>query len=163
MPIITYWLPGFAKPFVEEAVCVLLGDRVREAFMLPEPGIMAGATVYPILALRRAYLRYLALPRFFELNHLGGVDPQTGRINSAMPYGNFPFYIKPTFWNRWGPVAWAIWLYGGKVPGDNPEEYMPQGYLFTDLGPKNRMGLGVKEMEANVEGLRAASRGGCPF
>lgn len=33
IPMITYWLPWFAKPFAQEAVCVLMGDRVREAFM----------------------------------------------------------------------------------------------------------------------------------
>lgn len=33
IPMITYWLPWFAKPFGHEAVCVLMGDRVREAFM----------------------------------------------------------------------------------------------------------------------------------
>ncbi|KAI0102693.1 hypothetical protein GGR51DRAFT_284199 [Nemania sp. FL0031] len=163
IPIITYWLPWFAKPFVEEAVCLLIGDRVREAFMLPEPGIVAGATVYLTLVLRRFCLRYLALPRFFELKRLGEADPQTGRMHTAIQYGNFPYYIKPTLWNRWGPTAWAIWLYGGKVPGDNPEEYMPQGYLWTDIGPRNRMGLGVEEMEVDVKRLKARSRGGCPF
>lgn len=33
IPIITYWLPWFAKPFGQEIVCVLIGDRVREAFL----------------------------------------------------------------------------------------------------------------------------------
>jgi hypothetical protein len=84
-------------------------------------------------------------------------------MHTRFPYGNYPFYIKPTLWNRWGPKAWAIWLYGGKVPGDNPEEYMPQGYLWSDLGPKNRMGQGVEEMEVDVKRMRAEGRGGCPF
>lgn len=33
LPIITYWLPRFMKPFGQEIVCVLIGDRIREAFM----------------------------------------------------------------------------------------------------------------------------------
>ncbi|KAI1193470.1 hypothetical protein F5X97DRAFT_328556 [Nemania serpens] len=163
IPIITYWLPWFAKPFGQEIVCVLIGDRVREAFLLPEPGIAAAATAYVALALRRLYLRYLALPRFFEREHVGDVDPKTGRMHSRMQYGNYPFYIKPTLWNRWGPKAWAVWMCGGKVPGDNPEDFMPQGYLWTDLGPKNRMGLGIEEMEADVKRMGSTSRGGCPF
>ncbi|KAI1174815.1 hypothetical protein F4777DRAFT_366767 [Nemania sp. FL0916] len=163
IPMITYWVPWFAKPFAEDIVHLLMDDRMREAFMLPEPSLAAGATVYPLLMLRRLYLRHLALPRFFELKRLGPVDPKTGRIHSNVVYGNFPFYIKPTISNRWGPKAWAIWLYGGKLPGDDPEEYMPQGYLWTDMGPKNRMGLGGEEMEADVKRLRATSRGGCPF
>ncbi|KAI3319286.1 hypothetical protein HD806DRAFT_289451 [Xylariaceae sp. AK1471] len=163
IPMITYWVPWFAKPFGEEVVCVLMGDRVREAFMLPEPSIAAGATVYPILLLRRLYLRYLALPRLSEVKRLGDTDPKTGRMHTRFPYGNYPFYIKPTLWNRWGPKAWAIWLYGGKVPGDDPEEYMPQGYLWSDLGPRNRMGLGVEEMEVDVKRMQTVNRGGCPF
>ncbi|KAI0810047.1 hypothetical protein GGR55DRAFT_679276 [Xylaria sp. FL0064] len=163
IPMITYWLPWFAKPFAEEAVCVLMGDRVREAFMLPEPGIVAGATVYSLLVIRRFYLRYLALPRFFEMRRHGEPDPKTGRIHMRIPYGNYPFYVKPTLWNRWGPKAWAIWLYGGTVPGDNPEEYLPQGFLWTDTGPRNRMGLGAEAQEADVQRMKASRRGGCPF
>jgi len=33
IPIITYWIPWFATSFAEEVVCILMGDRVREAFM----------------------------------------------------------------------------------------------------------------------------------
>lgn len=33
VPIITYWVPSFAKRFAQEMVFVLMGDRVREAFM----------------------------------------------------------------------------------------------------------------------------------
>ncbi|KAI8623200.1 hypothetical protein F5Y19DRAFT_391394 [Xylariaceae sp. FL1651] len=163
IPMITYWVPWFAKPFSEEAVCVLMGDRVREAFMLPEPGIVAGATVYSLLLFRRLLLRYLTLPRIYEVHRLGDADPKTGRMHSRFAYGNYPYYIKPTVWNRWGPKAWAIWLYGGKLPGDNPEEHMPQGYLWSDLGPKNRMGLGAEEMEVDVQRMKTTGRGGCPF
>lgn len=130
---------------------------------LPEPGIAAAATVYPLFVLRRFYLRYLALPRFSPVERHGDIDPKTGRIHLLFPYGNYPFYVKPTIWNRWGPKAWAIWLYGGKIPGDNPDQYMPQGYLWTDLGPTNRMGLGVEEMAVDIERFKAADRRGCPF
>ncbi|KAI0975137.1 hypothetical protein F4678DRAFT_419405 [Xylaria arbuscula] len=163
IPMITYWLPWFAKPFGQEAVCVLMGDRVREAFMLPEPGVVAAATVYSLLMLRRLCLRYLALPRFFKVRRHGDIDAKTGRVQMRIPYGNYPFYVRPTLWSRWGPKAWALWAYGAKVPGDNPEEYMPQGFLWTDAGPRNRMGLGAKEMEIDVQRMRAAKRGGCPF
>lgn len=33
IPMLTYWIPQFAQAFTHECVCVLLGDRVREAFM----------------------------------------------------------------------------------------------------------------------------------
>lgn len=84
-------------------------------------------------------------------------------MHSRMAYGNHPFYVEPTLLNRWGPKAWAIWLFGGKLPGDDPEVYMPQGYLWEDLGPRNRMGKGLEEMRVDVGRLRERGRGGCPF
>ncbi|KAI0204391.1 hypothetical protein F4808DRAFT_340987 [Astrocystis sublimbata] len=172
MPMMTYWLPGFAKPFAEEVICVLMGDRLREAFIrcckltlsrLPEPGIVAAAIVYPILLLRRIYLGYLVLPRIFPVERHGDIDPKTGRLSMHMSYGNYPFYVKPTIWNRWGPQAWAIWLCGGKLPGDDPSKHMPQGCLWTDLGPTNRMGVGAEEMEVDIQKFKSSDRRGCPF
>ncbi|KAI2626804.1 hypothetical protein GGS21DRAFT_529233 [Xylaria nigripes] len=163
IPMLTYWLPPFAKPFATEIICVLMGDRVREVFMLPEPSVLAAATVYPLMVLRCFILRHLMLPRFSGVRRLAGVDPKTGRMRVRINYGNFPFYKQPTLWNRWGPIAWAIWLYGGKLPGDDPKFFMPEGYLWTDVGPRKRMGMGAEEMEADVKRMRASGRGGCPF
>ncbi|KAI1414190.1 hypothetical protein F5Y13DRAFT_159995 [Hypoxylon sp. FL1857] len=163
LPMITYWMPWFAKPFATEIAISLLGERVRDAFMLPEPDIAAVALAYSLITVRRFVLRYLTLPRFFEFKRLRDPDPKTGRMTQHVPYGNFPFYIQPTLWNRWGPVAWAIWLYGGKVPGDDPGEYMPQGYLFSDVGPKSRMGQGTDEAEADAKRIKNSGWAGCPF
>ena len=33
IPLLLYWVPAFAQDFAQECVCVLLGDRAREAFM----------------------------------------------------------------------------------------------------------------------------------
>ncbi|KAI1459849.1 hypothetical protein F4805DRAFT_33536 [Annulohypoxylon moriforme] len=163
IPMITYWAPWFAKPYMTHIVLSLMGERVRDAFMLPEPNIAAVAITHTLLTIRRFVVRYLTLPRFFEVKRLGPQDPKTGRMTQVIPYGNFPFYIKPTLWNRWNPLAWAVWMYGGKVPGDNPEEYMPDGYLFSDIGPRKRMGEGIKEAEADAERIRASGWSGCPF
>ncbi|KAK8132420.1 hypothetical protein PG999_000593 [Apiospora kogelbergensis] len=168
IPMITYWLPGFMKDFAQEGVTVLLGDRVREAFMLPEPGITAACFVYSSLALRRAFLRHLSLPRFRRLirHHPQGCespDQTDKRIHLNFAYGNYPFYIKPTLWNRWGPEAWAMWLAGGKLPGDNPETHFSEGFMFEELGPLNRMGQGKSEMEADIQRMNAKGMGGCPF
>ncbi|KAI1499035.1 hypothetical protein F5X99DRAFT_298089 [Biscogniauxia marginata] len=163
IPMITYWVPWFLQPFAQEVVCALTGDRMREAFMLPEPGPLAFSFLYTAFVIRKFVLRYLMLPRFSYLNRLTDPDPKTGRMHERYTYGNFPFYVKPTFWNRWGPKAWAVWLYGGKLPGDDPEEFMPEGYTFADLGPRNRAGMGVEEMEADVKKMMASDRGGCPF
>ncbi|KAI1638328.1 hypothetical protein F4809DRAFT_258917 [Biscogniauxia mediterranea] len=163
IPMITYWLPWFAQPFATEVVCALLGDRVREAFMLPEPGPLAYAFLYSALCARKFALRHLALPRLSYLRRLTDPDPRTGRMRERYPYGNYPFYVEPTPWNRWGPGAWAARLCGGKVPGDDPDEFMPGGYTFEDLGPRDRAGMGVDEMEADVKRMAASGHGGCPF
>ncbi|KAK9802332.1 putative ER-bound oxygenase mpaB/mpaB'/Rubber oxygenase catalytic domain-containing protein [Seiridium cardinale] len=164
IPMIAYWVPWWGKSFVYECVHVLLGDRVREAFLLPEPGTGAAATVYTSLLLRKLALRHLALPRFTPLRrHNESTDSVDEPLQLSWSYGNYPFYVRPTLWNRWGPGAWAIWLYGGKVPGDQPREYMSRGYKFEDLGPVNCTGKGGDEMKADVERMKTKGMGGCPF
>ena len=116
------------------------------------------------LSLRRLVLRYLCLPREFEAKRLRDeADPDTGRLHLNYTFGNYPFYLSPTLWSRWGPRAWTVWLAGGKLPGDDPEEFMPLGYSFDDLGPVGKMGLGKEEMRVDAEALLKADRGGCPF
>ncbi|KAK6077077.1 hypothetical protein SCUP234_06816 [Seiridium cupressi] len=164
IPMIAYWVPWWGKSFVYECVHVLLGDRVREAFLLPEPGTGAAATVYTSLLLRKLALRHLALPRFTPLRrHNESTDSVDEPLQLSWSYGNYPFYVRPTLWNRWGPGAWAIWLYGGKVPGDQPREYMSRGYKFEDLGPVNCTGKGGDEMKADFERMKTKGMGGCPF
>lgn len=40
---------------------------------------------------------------------------------------------------------------------------MARGYRFEDLGPRNRMGKGVEEMQKDFERMKAKGMGGCPF
>ncbi|ORY66991.1 uncharacterized protein BCR38DRAFT_425464 [Pseudomassariella vexata] len=163
VPMLTYWLPWFAQRFAHECVHVLLGDRAREAFMLPEPGIGATALVYTSLAIRRFFLRHLSLPRLIPVTRHASSPNPDGRLQTEYSYGNFPYYVKPTFWKRWGPEGWAIWIAGGKLPGDEPEHYLSQGFNFWDLGPKNRMGRGKEEMGTDCKRMKAKGMGGCPF
>lgn len=58
-----------------------------------------------------------------------------------------PYYVKPTFWNRWGPAAWFSRLVGLPVPGDDGDKYYPHGYDTQDLGPKYFEGKGRKTMQ----------------
>ncbi|KXJ86831.1 hypothetical protein Micbo1qcDRAFT_190374 [Microdochium bolleyi] len=163
IPMLLYWLPWFMHPFATECVCVLMSSRVREAFLLPEPGITAGMVVYTSLWLRRFFLRHFALPRFSEFKRLEQADPKTGRMFLTEAHGNYPFYLKPTLWNRWGPKAWLVKAYGGFVPGDDPKQYFSQGYKFEELGPVNQIGKGVEEMNADVKRMAEGGRSGCPF
>lgn len=78
-------------------------------------------------------------------------------------FGHYPFYLKPTFWNRWGPMAWVTWLAGGKLPGDDSMEFRPQGYSFDTVGPPKKEHKGKEEMLKTVDELLSSERGGCPF
>lgn len=103
------------------------------------------------------------MPRYIPLNRHGNEPDADGYNNIRFSYGNYPFYIKPTIWNRWGPTAWAVWLAGGKLPGDDPEEFKPRGFKFNELGPLTRFGQGDAEMEKDFKRMQAKGMGGCPF
>lgn len=136
---------------------------------LPEPGLVAATTTYTALSIRRFVLRHLCLPRMFAhiYHHPPGCESPDlihARVQTAQSYGNFPFYVQPSIWNRWlSPMALAARLTGGPLPGDEPEKYMGGGYFFDELGPYDRMGQGKSAMEADVKRLRNVMTGGCPF
>ena len=140
---------------------------------LPEPGLVAATVTYTSLLARRFVLRHLALPRFAPLrrHHPRGCespDRVDAPISTSESYGNYPFYVRPTVWNRWlSPLAWGLRLKGGALPGDDPAEYMSRGFRFDELGPRARMGQGKAEMERDVARMReregGRGMGGCPF
>ncbi|CAK7226888.1 hypothetical protein SBRCBS47491_006381 [Sporothrix bragantina] len=166
-------VPPFLRPFALEALTVLMPDRVREAFSYADPGLAAILVVYGTLAVRRFVVRHLMLPRFgvhrVTSEH---ADPATGRVY-LNEYLAHPWYIQPSFWNRWGPVALVKRLTGNVVPGDartdekggkgGGKTYLPEGFLASDLGPVTMMGVGEKEMADEVERLKAMRAAGCPF
>jgi hypothetical protein len=80
-----------------------------------------------------------------------------------LEYEGAPYYVKPTFRNRWGPMAWVTWMRGRPVPGDDGSTYFPNGYDIKDVGPKTFEGKGRKFIEETQQRLRAERTGGCPF
>ncbi|KAI7780522.1 hypothetical protein LA080_015923 [Diaporthe eres] len=160
-------LVGMLLPFIPAAdfalqiMAVLMNDRVREAFMYPEPGISACLVTYAALNLHRFFLRYFCLPRLRPIIFFSEeADPHTGRV-THFDYLLEPFYHPPTFWSRWGPIALVFRLVGGTVPGAS--EFLPEGFIPTDLGPKNRMGKGAEEMEIDMARMRKTRPSGSPF
>lgn len=89
-------------------------------------------------------------------------DPRTGRYN-ALEYLSYPWYVRPSLNNRWGPRAWFTWSIGRKLPGDDGNRYAPEGWTHAELGPKYLRGKGIKSMEKDQQRLFAQDRGGCPF
>ncbi|KAL1864123.1 hypothetical protein Daus18300_007903 [Diaporthe australafricana] len=149
-----------APEFALQVATVLMGDRVREAFMYPQPGIFACLVAFASLNLRRLVLRFFCLPRLKPLMYFSEPDPQTGRINH-FDYLVDPFYNAPTFWNRWGPMALVFRMLGGKVPGALGT--FPEGFVPMDIGPKNRMGKGLEEMKIDIARMKETRPSGCPF
>ncbi|TWU75808.1 hypothetical protein ED733_004262 [Metarhizium rileyi] len=153
--------PKALRPLGYQIVMVLLGARMRHAFRFPEPGIAVSALTYTLLLGRRLFLRYLSLPRFSRAVFVTEPDPKTGRMRHPH-YLKEPWYTPATVWWRWGPTAWATWATGGLVPGDNAE-MQPEGFLWEDIGPRNKMGRGVEEMAKMEEHVRQRATGKCPF
>lgn len=74
-----------------------------------------------------------------------------------------PYYVKPTFWNRWGPEAWFTWVMGRPLPGDEGVKYRPEGYHIGDIGPKYFEGKGQKDIDKLMEEMKVYRTGKCPF
>ncbi|KAL2755651.1 hypothetical protein ACRALDRAFT_1071118 [Sodiomyces alcalophilus JCM 7366] len=161
LKMMIWHVPGFAKSFVEQAFFALMGDRVRDAFLFPEPSILASAVVYNALLLRRFILRYFCLPRFGPKTFFSPQDPKTGRVQHYY-YLVHPYYVPVTLWSRYGPTSWLTRILGGIAPGDS-DGMLPEGYLPEDIGPRNKMGKGTEEMARDVANLAGRNLGGCPF
>ncbi|KAF4227247.1 hypothetical protein CNMCM6805_003279 [Aspergillus fumigatiaffinis] len=107
---------------------------------------------------------YLALPRPYFLRY----QPYTERPDEhnrifITHWDAAPYYVKPTFWNRWGPTAWLTWALGKPLPGDMGDKYYPQGYYTADVGPKYFEGKGRQTVEKITEELKVSRAGKCPF
>ncbi|KAJ5806731.1 hypothetical protein N7474_010323 [Penicillium riverlandense] len=162
--VLVYNLPGFMKPLGVYVVSFLMDDRLRKAMMIDPAPPAFSAMLSSLISMRRGYLRYLALPRpnFMRLDVFSEKPNKDGK-NFLLRYEGAPFYVQPTIWNRWGPMAWFKWVIGQPLPGDEGNKYYPQGYFTPDLGPKYFEGKGRKELEVIKENLRAQRTGRCPF
>lgn len=179
--ILLWGIPGVLKPFGSKIVSVLMDDRLRGAMMLvyvllpffsgnflttfryDKPTNAYFLLVYFLFAVRKYLLRYFFLPRpaIFRFNALEEPSPD-GRRSLSM-WEAAPYYVKPTFWRRWGPKAWVSRLLGVPVPGDEGAKYYPDGYKFPEVGPKVFLGKGEESAKETVRGLARTRTGGCPF
>lgn len=161
-PMLMWWIPGFIRPFAQEVAYVLLGERMRDAFKLPEPSIFASMIGFTALQVRKTLIKYLFLPRFFARKDFSEPDPKTGRINHNS-YLIEPYWTQPTFWNRWGLEALLTRLAGGLVPSSYAKHFHPEGYLIHEVGPADKSGKGIDEFKKNKEKLKHSRPAGCPF
>ncbi|PKY02886.1 hypothetical protein P168DRAFT_283622 [Aspergillus campestris IBT 28561] len=159
-------VPGFMRGVVERVVASKLDGHVRVALGLQEPGPILTSILRSVLALRRLLLRHLSLPRpdskrVRVLNETP--NPTTGLWNTQIWVAH-PWYLQPTFLNRWGLKALVIRLFGtGAVPSAQ-NEYREAGYDVWTIGPTAQEGRGRDEMEVMVAEMKAMDyAGGCPF
>lgn len=130
----------------------------------PAPPFQASVFSF-LFAARKFFLRYLALPRPYFLRirrTTENPDPQTGNYYSTAWEG-YPYYVKPTFWHRWGPGAMLSRLLGLYMPGDEGGRFYPQGFNIVNVGPRTFEGKGSGQVEKERNALRQTRTGGCPF
>nr|F1DBA8.1 RecName: Full=ER-bound oxygenase mpaB; AltName: Full=Mycophenolic acid biosynthesis cluster protein B [Penicillium brevicompactum]ADY00129.1 MpaB [Penicillium brevicompactum] len=116
----------------DQATAMLISNR----YEAPTPGwSMVFST---LLAIRKLILRYLSPPRpaALAVSNIAQKPDKDDRYH-RMSWDALPFYIRPTFWNRWGPMAWISWLMGHPVPGDLGQKKGPQGDPGNDEGIKD--------------------------
>ncbi|EED22461.1 conserved hypothetical protein [Talaromyces stipitatus ATCC 10500] len=162
--VLIYVLPGFLKLVGTQFVSFIMDDRLRAAIMYDPPYPLFATLFRAILAIRKYFLRYIALPRPYFLRYdLFDYSPDKDGLNYVKIWDAMPFYVKPTIWNRWGPSAWVKRLQGLPLPGDDGDKYFPQGFNTLDVGPRHFQGKGRTQMEQYRSQLVKERRGGCPF
>lgn len=153
-------LPKFLRPLFANIFLYQIDGRIREVYMF-EPvdtesliiGTITTRVLPLVLKIRAKYIRHCLFPRTrppaaFE------PAPDGVHTNSAL-WQILPYYVRGTWWNRWGPVALCKRAFGLPLPGD--AQLMGEGYKLEALG------FGGKGGEKVLEAMGRAKQGGCPF
>ncbi|ERF70619.1 hypothetical protein EPUS_02485 [Endocarpon pusillum Z07020] len=151
-------IPDALKPMGKHAVSAMMDDRY------PRPPPIYFRVLDVVLALRKYFMKYIALPRpsFMRYRLLDDKEDSKGR-RAVQRYDAYPFYVRPTFWNRWGPSAWPSRLLGLPLPGDSGDIYYPKGYSLPEVGPNTFVGKGSVAASETKARLMKERTGGCPF
>ncbi|GAM88263.1 hypothetical protein ANO11243_062960 [Dothideomycetidae sp. 11243] len=155
-------LPERLKIVGRWVVAITCGERLRKAIILPQPPHVFRVVVVNLLLLRKLYLGHLALPIFIRKTYISEKPESNGRY-SAKDYLSYPYYVKPTFQRRWGKRAWVTWLLGRKIPGDDGNRYIPEGYAILEVGPALPSGEDMHWTNDEVRRLENSGAGACPF
>ncbi|KAJ5127176.1 hypothetical protein N7448_007955 [Penicillium atrosanguineum] len=162
--ILVYMLPAWLCPVGLQFVSFMMDERLRRAMMYDPPTAFFSALFSSLLMVRKLFLRYLVPPRPYFLRYISFTEePDQSNRFFLTQWEAAPYYVKPTLWNRWGPMAWLTWALGRPVPGDEGDKFYPSGYTIPDVGPKHFEGKGKKELEEMMEQLKEFRTGKCPF
>ncbi|KAJ5798822.1 uncharacterized protein N7503_006327 [Penicillium pulvis] len=162
--ILVYMLPKALHPVGLQFVSYMMDDRLRKAMLYDAPTPFMSTLITGLLTTRQLVLRYFMLPRpsFLRVTNVSSQPDEKDRFFMTN-WEAAPYYVKPTLWNRWGPMAWLTWALGRPVPGDEGDKYRPSGYHINDIGPKYFEGKGQKAIEETMEELKVFRTGKCPF
>ncbi|KAJ5247200.1 hypothetical protein N7468_002183 [Penicillium chermesinum] len=162
--VLLYMLPKALHPLGLQFVSFMMDDRLRKAMLYEPPSPFAAAVFDGLFKVRKFVLRYLMLPRPYFLRLISITpEPDANDRYFLTSWEAAPYYVKPTFWNRWGPTAWFTWMMGRPVPGDEGDKYRPEGYHIANIGPRYFEGKGQKEVEKLMEEMKVYRTGKCPF
>lgn len=109
-----------------------------------------------LLTIRKLVVRHLLLLRPWILRVRWNVerpDPQTGRYHT-LHWLCHPWYIKPIMGSRWNLRAWYCWVVGRVIPGDEGDNYCPEGYHIKQIGPEALRDKGAAEMRVRLSTLQ---------
>lgn len=118
-----------------------------------------------IVPTRNFYIRTFCLPTSYaDRDQLVAEkpDPATGRYYE-LDWSAYPWYIKPTFQEVWGPYAWWTWLTRKNAPRVGDKKYHPEGYLLKEVGPDDQLGQGEAEMYQTIRTLERKDASLSPF
>ncbi|PQE21362.1 dephospho- kinase protein [Rutstroemia sp. NJR-2017a BBW] len=158
-------LPKAITHVLRKALGSELDDTMRTSLCLEAPGPILKPALEAFTNIRKLGLRHLSLPRpsFLAVKAVeDDANPLSGLYNFNY-LGLRPWYVKPTFWRSWGPVALLLGILGGRAPGTGGDKYYPQGYDLKTIGPKPQEGKGLDEMRTTIEFLKARGSVNCPF
>lgn len=157
-------VPNRYKVVCQKFVSVIVGERLRQAMMLPNAPAIYHQTITLLLRSRQLILRYLTFPRpeILRKRYLATYNENTGKYN-AQEYLSHPWYVKPSFRRRWGPRALCTRFLGRKVPGDEGNKYKPEGFVVSEVGPDFQRGKGTTNMREDQNRIRDLHQDGCPF
>ncbi|CRG92046.1 hypothetical protein PISL3812_09101 [Talaromyces islandicus] len=158
-------LPGFIRTLVRQMLGAELDDVMRASLCLESPSLVLSLVLALVRELRKLSLRYFAVPRplFLAVRPVHDTpNPETHLYNFERK-GLQPWYMKPTFWSKWGPGALMVRILGGKIPGSRGDRYEPQGYDMMTIGPAPQKGKGQEEMRLQIEAIKAKGVATCPF
>ncbi|KAL2826622.1 hypothetical protein BDW59DRAFT_179340 [Aspergillus cavernicola] len=166
MDLGTWRVPGGLKPVAERVIGTMLDAHMRVSMGFPEPGLVIETLMKVIVTTRKFILRYLTLPRS-ESRAVRVLEEHPDPVSGLYTINLWivePWYIKPTFKNRWGVKALLARLFGnGAVPTVNGS-YREEGYDLRTIGPAAQEKRGLDESEKIYEESKGRQyAAGCPF